>query len=306
MMPTAPAERELFGEMGVGPLRPPSIRRREIAAGDIDRVAGLLTRGFSTRKLLFWQRALARLSAHRTPPGYPKYGYLLESDGTPVGVILTVYSTIIVDGRSQIRCNISSWYVQPSFRAYGSQLTSPAFRQKEVTFVNITPDPSTFPVLEAMRYQRFCNGRFLAVPALSAALRGVRVEAVAPDIAAGDDLSAFETQLLLDHRSYGCISVTCSAADGRHPFVFQPLRKAGFLPFAFLVYCRQLEDFVRLAGPLGRFLATRGIALVIADADGPIAGLAGRYCDGFPKYFRGPDRPRLGDLAYSERSMFGF
>jgi hypothetical protein len=24
-----------------------------------------------------------------------------------------------------------------------------------------------------------------------------------------------------------------------------------------------------------------------------------------PKYFKGPDRPRLGDLAYTEIAMFG-
>jgi hypothetical protein len=290
----------------VDAIRLPSIRRREIYPNDLGRIANLLAIGFPTRTLEFWERALARLSEHQTPPGYPRYGYLLECDGTPVGVILTVYSTVIVAGRPSIRCSMSSWYLQPAFSAYGGQLTSRVLQQKEVTFVNITPDPRTFRVLEAMGYKRYCDGRFLAVPALSASLGNVRVRMAAPDIAADDDLSAFETQVLLDHRSYGCISVTCSAADRRHPFVFLPRRKAGLLPFAFLAYCRRVEDFVRFAGSLGRFLASRGIPLVIVDADGPIPGLVGRYCDGFPKYFRGPDRPRLGDTAYSERILFGF
>jgi hypothetical protein len=289
-------------------LTTPPIRRREICPGDIDRVVDLLTTGFRMhkRERPFWERAMARLSEHRTPPGYPKYGYLLDNDGTAVGVTLMVYSTIIVDGQQHIRCSMSSWYVQPAFRAYGSLLTSRVFQQKEVTFFNITPDPSIFPVLSAVGYKRYCSGRFLAVPALSASLRGVRVRTAAPDMSADGDLSAFETQLLLDYRRYGCICVTCSAADGRHPFVSQPRRKAGLVPFALLVYCRHLQDFARLAGPLGRYLAVRGILLVVADADGPIAGFIGRYCDGFPKYFRGPEQPRLGDLAYSERALFGF
>jgi hypothetical protein len=293
--------------MGIDPMGARSVRRREICPGDIDRIANLLTSGFRVRKREFWERGLARLSERRAPPGYPRYGYLLECNGAPVGVVLTVYSTTIVAGRPRIRCSMSSWYTHPAFRAYGGQLTSRVFRQKEVTFVNNTPDPSTYPVLEAMGYRRYCDGRFFAVPALSASLRNVRVQMAAPDIAAEDDLSPFETQLLLDHRNYRCISVTCSAGDRRrHPFVLQPRRKAGLVPFAVLVYCRQLEDFVRFAGPLGRFLALRGIPLVVADADGPIAGLVGRYCDGSPKYFRGPDRPRLGDSAYSERILFGF
>jgi hypothetical protein len=289
--------------MGIDAICAPSIRRREICPGDIDNIANLLASGFRNRKRCFWQRALTRLSQHPTPPGYPRYGYLLECNGTPVGAILTVYSTIVVAGQAHIRCSMSSWYVQPTFRVYGSQLTSHIFQQKEVSFVNITPDPTTFPLLEAMGYRRYCRGRFLAVPALSASVPGVRVQIAAPDILTGDDLSPSDTQLLLDHQNYGCISVICSATDRRHPFVFQPHRKAG-LPFAFLVYCRDLEHFVHLAGPLGRFLGLRGIPLIIADANGPIAGLVGRYCDGFPKYFRGPNQPRLGDWAYSERVLF--
>jgi hypothetical protein len=32
----------------------------------------------------------------------------------------------------------------------------------------------------------------------------------------------------------------------------------------------------------------------------------GKYFDGVaPKYFKGPTRPRLGDLAYTEAAMFG-
>jgi hypothetical protein len=78
------------------------------------------------------------------------------------------------------------------------------------------------------------------------------------------------------------------------------------VPFAYLAYCRRLDDFVRFAGPLGRFLAKRGFPFVVLDANGPIEGLIGKYSDGAPKYFKGPDQPRLGDIAYTERVMFGY
>ena len=36
------------------------------------------------------------------------------------------------------------------------------------------------------------------------------------------------------------------------------------------------------------------------------AGLVGAYLDGkSPKYFKGPQRPSFGDLAYTEAVMFG-
>jgi hypothetical protein len=46
--------------------------------------------------------------------------------------------------------------------------------------------------------------------------------------------------------------------------------------------------------------------LLIIDANGPVQGLTGKYFDQtMPRYFRGPRRPRLGDLAYTEVAMFG-
>ncbi len=284
---------------------PPVIRRREILPDDIDRIVSLLTDGFQGRKRSFWEWVMTLMSAHPTPPGYPKYGYLLECNGTPVGVTLMIYSTIVVDGRPSIRCSMSSWYVIPAFRTFAAQITSYVFRQKEATFFNVTPMRDTLPVLEARGYKQYCSGRFVALPALSAWQYGVSTQRIGADLSPGNDLSAFEVQLLLDHQTYGCISITCSLTNGRYPFVFQPRRKA-CLRYALLAYCRHLEDFVRLAGPLGRFLALHGIPLVVVDANGPIAGLVGRYYGGFPKYFRGPDQPRLGDLAYSEKIMFGF
>jgi hypothetical protein len=44
----------------------------------------------------------------------------------------------------------------------------------------------------------------------------------------------------------------------------------------------------------------------IIDSNGPIPGLIGKYFGNqAPKYFKGPDRPSCGDLAYTEAAMFG-
>jgi hypothetical protein len=282
------------------------IRCREISSADVDRIVDLLTRGFRGRTREFWVQALRRLSEHPTPPGFPKYGYLLECSDRLVGVLLLIFSSIEADGETRLRCNLSSWYVEPSYRSYATILVSHALRHKHVTYLNITPDLSTLPILEAQGYVRYCSGRFVAVPSLSVPTRGARVRAVATDTRAGEDLPSYEIDLLLRHAAYGCISVTCSSVNRRYPFVFLPRRKAGVVPFAYLAYCRHLDDFVRFAGPLGQFIACRGFPLVVLDANGPIKGLIGWYSGGAPKYFKGPDTPRLGDIAHSERVMFGF
>jgi hypothetical protein len=88
--------------------------------------------------------------------------------------------------------------------------------------------------------------------------------------------------------------------------VFRPRLVRGFIPCAQLIYCRDIADFVRCAGPIGRHLAWRGRPLAIVDANGPIPGLVGIFRRGSkPKYFKGPQRPRLGDLAYTEYAILG-
>jgi hypothetical protein len=80
----------------------------------------------------------------------------------------------------------------------------------------------------------------------------------------------------------------------------------GRIPCAQLIFCRDVFDFVRFAGPIGRLLARRGRPFVIIDANAPIPELLGWYGRRkMPKYFRGPQPPRLGDLAYTEHAVLG-
>lgn len=285
---------------------PPRIRCRQIGAADCDAIADLLTAGFRVRPRAFWVRALERLSAHPTPQGYPKFGYLLEANGAAVGVLLLIYSAVSAEPEAKIRCNVSSWYVAPAFRSYAAMFVSYAQKQSGVTYFNITPDPATLPILEAQGYTRYCSGRFVSVPIASAAGDRCRAQPFTAEPTAVCDLPAAEAELLQAHARHGCISLVCRGPKHSSPFVFLPLRKTGFIPYAYLAYCRQVEDFVRFARPLGKLLCRHGIVIVVLDANGPVEGLTGRYLNGAPKYFKGPDRPRLGDIAYSERVLFGF
>jgi hypothetical protein len=62
------------------------------------------------------------------------------------------------------------------------ECSSHALKQKDVTYFNMTPDRPTLLILEAQGYVRYCSGRFVAAPALSASSCRSRVELVAPGI----------------------------------------------------------------------------------------------------------------------------
>jgi hypothetical protein len=286
-----------------------AVRCRLIRPADIGAVADLLKKGFgSQRSRRFWLSMLDRMGNRATQAGMPEYGYLLEHDGRLVGVLLLISSIVHSATARSIRCNGSGWYVDPEFRPYGSLLAWRAMQHKTVTYINISPAPHTWPILDAQGYRRYARGLFMSVPCLSAAPPGAVMVTVtaAVDAKLGVPVERFEQDLLIDHADFGCISVWCLTENDAYPFVFVRRVIRRIVPCFQLVYCRDMADFVRFARPLGRYLALRGRPLVLMDANGPVPGMVGRYFDGVrPKYFKGPNPPRLGDLSYTEASLFG-
>jgi hypothetical protein len=283
-----------------------ALRCRQIEAADIEAVASLLARGFPVHDRAFWLNAFAQLARHEPPAGLPKYGYLLAMGDTVVGALLLICSTIRAGGIAAARCNLSSWYVEPEFRAYAPLLVAQAVRHKDVTYTNVSPAPHTRPIIEAQGFSRYSEGVFVAITALNSLFGGHKAEVIdatkRPDI----ECDPFDREVLLQHAALGCDSVWCVESGRASPFVFRPRLVKGLVPCAQLIYCRDVDDFVRFAAPIGRFLAKRGRFFVVIDANGPIAGLIGWFQpDKMPKYYKGPQRPRLGDLAYTEYALLG-
>lgn len=284
-------------------------RFREIQESDLEAIADLLTRGFVHRSRDYWMRGLRRQSGRALPEGAPRFGYLMENDGRPVGCLLLIYSTKMIGGESVVCCNNSSWYVDPEFRNFAALFASMTQKRKDVTYFNVTPAVPTWPILEAQGYQIYCRGLYFSLPALSRGERDMRVENVTPDTASIAGLSDEYLALLKRHAGYGCLSLVCRTANEAIPFIFFPLRKRrGVIPLPVLQlgFCRDIADYVRCAGAIGRHLFWRGKPIIILDANGPVAGLAGVYSEARGrKYFKGPRRPRLGDLADTELAIFG-
>ena len=283
----------------------PALRCRQIDQGDIAALAMLLSRGFPKRNRQYWLRAFEQLTTREPPPGLPKYGYLMESDGVPVGIILLICSIVRVGDALVNRCNFSSWYVDRKFRPCGSLLVSQALRHQDATYLNISPARHTWAKIESLGFSRYCDGIFVAMPMLNGLFRGPKVKVFSADRQPEVDFDPFDQELLLRHAAHGCMSLWCATSEWAYPFIFRPRVVRTIIPCAQMIYCRDIGEFVRFAGPIGRFLALHGRPFVIVDANGPIPGLVGTYHRDRPKYFKGPLRPRLGDLAYTEYALFG-
>jgi hypothetical protein len=294
------------GGISEAPKAPPKVVCRPIVAEDLDRLVDLLVSGFPERPRPYWQRGFERMAARPVPEGCQRYGHVLETGGELVGCLLVIYGTAEVDGLATLRGNVSSWYVRPDFRAQASLLVSVVFRRKDITFVNISPAPHTVPILDAQGYKNFVAGQFIALLSPVGVAGSSRVTAIGADYSGPLDGRVPELALLRRHAGYGCISVVCSRGDAHEPFVFTRRTVLRAVPAAQLVYCRDIAYFRDHFVSLSRFLLRRGLAFASIDANGAMPGLAGVYRAGNgPKFFRGPHRPRLGDLADTELVVLG-
>jgi hypothetical protein len=277
-----------------------AVRRRQIQEADLGAVAELLAHGFRLRTKRYWLGGLARMSTRSVPAGYPRYGLLLESEGRIVGAILTIYSSIPAEQGFTVRCNLSSWYLEPEFRTYAPLLAS--FRDTAVTYVNISPAPNTWATIEAQGFNCIREGWFLSFPALS---RGAPAARILPLSGAPGDLP--ERGMLEEHEALGCKVLVLASAGEHFPFVFAPrplLHRA--IPGIKLAYCRDFSDYIRFAGAIGRSLLARGMPAVVVDSDSRVRELTGFPIERTRRYYvRGPHPPRSGDLAYTETVFFG-
>lgn len=300
------------GHLGADPidsmLSPPlpQIRCRQIGPTDLEAIADLLAIGFPRRSRSYWVAGLKHLSDRSAPDGFPRYGYMLENGNRVLGVLLMIFASMRNDGAVSIRCNISSWYVAPEFRIFGSMMVSQALKHP-VTYLNISPARHTFSIIEAQRFSRFCEGTFAAVPVLARGNGKTRISRIKDPTRPNASVPLNELQLLGDHERFGCINLWCETRDGGYPLIFRRRFVKGLplLPCAQLIYCRSMDDLMRDAGPIGRFLALRGMPLMLMPANDRVPHLAGWYCAEKPMYYQGPNRPRLGDLAYTEAAVFG-
>ena len=138
------------------------VRCRQIGPSDLGSVADLLTAGFPRRDRNYWLGGLRHLRDRSCPADTPRYGYMLEHENRPVGVLLLIFSVRPGASGESLRCNVSSWYVVPEFRNLAPLLVLQGLRQRQATFINTSPADNTLTTIEAQGFGDFataCSSR---------------------------------------------------------------------------------------------------------------------------------------------------
>ena len=259
--------------------------------------------GYSNQYFL---RLLRRMAEHQTPTGFPKYGRLLEDNGTVVGAIILIFSTVCGDGTPTVRCHVTGWYTEPAYRHFATLFFARDLKHRNVTYLNISARSGAVPIIEQQGFTRYSSGQFFAVPALQFRSGETQAKVEEVDVLPNVPFEPFERDLLLTHAKWGCICFWCVTRERAYPFVFRPRLFKRIVPGVQLVYCREIGDFARFVGPMGRYLLLRGRFVVRVDSNNPIPGLIGKFVDNADsRYYKGP-KPRLGDLAYTQLAMSAY
>jgi hypothetical protein len=269
------------------------VQSRQIAEGDLDVLVDKLTSGFPIHTRDFWYKGLARIAQRPAIEHMPRFGYLLETDSGPVGLILTIWSK----RDRQIICNLSSWCVErPYRRPHATSLPVMATSIDGPIYLNTSPADHTRKTMETLGWMQYNFGRSVAFPALAPG-RGRVSDDIPSDLP--------ERNLLEDHRALGCVSVVCKRNGAVSPFVFRPRKVTRLrLPIMELIYCRNTSDFENCGGALGRHFLMRGFLGFILD--GKVRHMPSIYAEGKePRLYKGPRPPQLNDLAYTEKVIFG-
>ena len=274
---------------------------REITDDDLEAVRELLVEGFPLRSDGYWAKGLANLGSLPRVEGFPRYGYLVDADHAPQGVLLTI---TIDRGVHGARTNFSSWYVREGYRQFALLLFRHALELKNTTFLNPSPADHILPILETFGFEPYTAGVLMLD--LRTAMRGRSSRGAVQRLGIGHlaDLSEPEGQIAEDHLRMGCdvLRLETDVQAGLLIHRRKWIRRS--LPCSQVILADP-KLMIELAGPVMRALARRGSLLALCDVDQAANPAIGRVFPQDIRYFKGPAPPPVGDLSYSELAVFG-
>lgn len=132
---------------------------RPATRDDIEPICQLLDEGFDNDQVApgDWRQ----LFSYDWIDDKPKLGFVLTLGPQIVGFLGTIYSQRLLGGREMaLVCNLSSWYVRPEYRGWGSFLLAAALKDKSTTYTALTPGPETRAMLDGLGFARLEKRRF--------------------------------------------------------------------------------------------------------------------------------------------------
>ena len=177
-------------------------RIETVGAGDFASVYPLL-QNFQTNNPHITRERWQRLFDYTWPVDEPARALILRDGTRPVGIICTLFSDRVIAGHRERRCNVNSWFVEPTHRAQSLELMAAALSVPCDTMTALTPMRVHLPFYEQMGLQPLDEKLRILLPTptlpLTSGFRATRDPARIAELLDGPERTAFE-----QHRAQMC------------------------------------------------------------------------------------------------------
>lgn len=221
---------------------------RSATPDDFESICRLLDDGFDDDRLS--RRDWSQLFGYGWMAEKPSFGFVLSVGSQIVGFLGTIYSQRSLGGQaSELVCNLTSWYVQPEYRGWGSFLLAAALRDKVTIYTSLTPGPETRAMLQRLGFATLEKQRYF-LPLLNGRIvrrRGLEFEHEPDKIR--NFLDEANRRILDDHLPYNLLHLvvweggecTYLVLKRRIIRAWGPVR----IPVSELLYCSDPKMLVR-------------------------------------------------------------
>ncbi|TMI01747.1 MAG: hypothetical protein E6H39_03445 [Betaproteobacteria bacterium] len=191
-----------------------------------------------------------------------------------------LYARRLVQGKTALVCNLSSFYVHPDYRGWSFALLAHALRDETVCYTSLTPSRTVTHMCEAMGFSYIDRNKIMLPPLLNAiTLRGPSPRIISDPEQVRALLDGEQRRIFDDHAPYDCLQLVLQSGLERAYLVVKR-RTLGRFPLSDLLYCsapsllaRHLERVklaiiwrqrsVALTAEAGIFGALRPLGVVI-------------------------------------------
>ncbi len=212
---------------------------RKATSNDFEHVFDLF-KGFATHTQVDpqdWQMIFRPIWTNQRE----EYGYILQDGSKAVGFLGTLYSNRLVTGKQQEFCNLTSWIVEPEYRAESLSLLFPLMSRQDLTLTNFTASNLVIEVLLKLGF-RSLESHYRMILPLPGATGGVKF-VLAPE-AIKDKLDGEDAAIFRDHLPLHCQHVLLESPEAHCYLVVNPARKRN-RPVMYVNYIGNRDFFIR-------------------------------------------------------------
>ena len=208
-----------------------------VTTGDLPRVGEFLSVHLdSTLTPGQWARSLRPTWT----TSHPDHGFLLESEGTVVGVYAALYSE--PEGRAV--CNVAAWCVLDEFRHHSLRLLRAMLAQRDRELTDLSPSGTVIPLIERLHHLDTAGALVANLPLPTPGVRLLTGRADIEAVLSGSDLAAYR-----DHADSAAARHVVAVVDGRPCWVvFRAVRRKRLRLFASVLHVSD-RDLFRAAAP---------------------------------------------------------